>query len=99
MPNYGFFCEKCGNKFDEFLSISNRERPLKEACSKCGEHSIKRNYDNQTSNILADSTLTPNKATGGAWNELMAKMKPGLPKYAHSSLDNATNRTSRRWQR
>lgn len=98
MPNYGFICEGCGNKFDRFLSINDREIPLTESCGSCGEHKIKRDYENQVSTLTADSLVTPNKKTGGAWNELMAKMKPGLPKHTHANLDRATNRSLRRWQ-
>jgi putative FmdB family regulatory protein len=98
MPVYGFICENCGNKFDRFLSIANREQPINEACEGCGEKKIQRDYEGQTSALTADSTVTPNKATGGAWGELMAKMKPGLPKYTHKNLDRATNRNLRRWQ-
>lgn len=98
MPTYGYICDNCGEKFDRVLSISNRELPLNESCEKCNHKSIRRDYENQYSAITADSLVTPNKATGGAWNELMAKMKPGLPKYTHANLDNATNRNLRRWQ-
>lgn len=98
MPVYGFICEGCGNKFDRFLSIEHREAPLSDPCGNCNENKIRRDYDGQTSAITADAMVTPNKATGGAWGELMAKMKPGLPKYTHKNLDNATNRNLRRWQ-
>jgi len=97
MPVYGFMCDGCGNKFDEFFNISDREKPLSQPCDKCGEKLVRRNYENQTSAITADSMVTPNKATGGAWNELMSKMKPNLPKYTHANLDRATNRNLRRW--
>ena len=98
MPVYGFICDNCGEKFDRFLSISNREQPLTESCGKCNHSSIRRDYENQTSALTADSLVTPNKKTGGAWNELMSKMKKGLPKHTHANLDNATNRSLRRWQ-
>ena len=98
MPVYGFICDNCGEKFDRFLSISNREQPLTESCGKCSHKSIRRDYENQTSALTADSLVTPNKKTGGAWNELMSKMKKGLPRHTHANLDNATNRSLRRWQ-
>lgn len=98
MPVYGFICDNCGEKFDRFLSISNREQPLTESCGKCSHSSIRRDYENQTSALTADSLVTPNKKTGGAWNELMSKMKKGLPRHTHANLDNATNRSLRRWQ-
>jgi hypothetical protein len=43
-------------------------------------------------------TLTPNKATGGRWNELMAKMKSGLPQRYARKLDAPNNATGRRWK-
>ena len=98
MPVYGFICDNCGEKFDRFLTISGREEPLKESCKSCNHNSIRRDYENQTSALTADSAVTPNKKTGGAWNELMAKMKPGLPTYTHANLYKATNRNLRKWQ-
>lgn len=98
MPNYEFICESCGDRFQQLLSITDREKPLSESCSKCGDRKIKRNYDQQTVSLASDMLLTPNKKTGGQWNELMTKMKKGLPKYTHANLDNATNRNARRWQ-
>ena len=98
MPNYDFICDACGSKFDKFLPISERENPLKEPCSKCGEIKIRRNYDNQTVSLASDSMVTPNSKTGGAWNELMTKMKKGLPKHTHANLDRASDRSLRRWQ-
>jgi len=41
--------------------------------------------------------VTPNSKTGGDWNELMTKMKKGLPKAAHANLDRASDRNLRRW--
>jgi putative FmdB family regulatory protein len=98
MPNYGFICNACGNKFDRILSILDREQPLTESCSSCGEKNISRDFDNQTSALMADSMVTPNSKTGGDWNELMSKMKKGLPKYTHGNLDIASNRNMRKWQ-
>lgn len=97
MPNYGFICDGCGKSFDRILSVSERELPLNEKCSTCGEHKIRRDYDNQTSTLMADSMVTPNSKTGGQWNELMTKMKQKLPKSAHANLDRASNRNLRRW--
>ena len=99
MPNYGFKCEKCENLFECLLSISNRENPLNEPCPHClNEGSIVKDFQGIRCNLSADSTLTPDKATGGRWSELMGKMKKGLAPRYHGKLDAATNRTGRRWK-
>jgi hypothetical protein len=48
--------------------------------------------------INSDMTLTPNKATGGRWNELMAKMKSGLPQRYARKLDKPNNMSGRSWK-
>lgn len=98
MPNYGFVCEKCEHKFDEFLSIEEREKPLTKKCPSCNKKGgVKRDYADFTQPIGSDATLTPNKATGGQWNELMGRMKKGLAKRHHKNLDIASSRTGRYW--
>jgi len=98
MPNYGFICEKCDHQFDEILKIEERELPLSKPCPKCKKKKgVRREYDGYTQPISSDSTLTPNKATGGRWNELMGRMKKGLSKRYHKNLDQATSNTGRYW--
>jgi len=42
--------------------------------------------------------LTPDKATGGQWSELMSKMKEGVPEKLRKNLDSGTNRSgSKGW--
>jgi len=48
--------------------------------------------------LSADASLTPDKATGGQWSELMGKMKKGLAPRYHGKLDAATSRSGRRWK-
>ncbi|MDZ7261052.1 MAG: zinc ribbon domain-containing protein [candidate division KSB1 bacterium] len=36
MPTYEYGCIDCGEKFDVFASISQKERGLKPGCPKCG---------------------------------------------------------------
>lgn len=97
MPNYEFICDDCGVKFERFLPISERESPLGESCSGCGKKKIRRDYDGQVVSLASDSMVTPNSKTGGDWNELMTRMKKGLPKAAHANLDRASDRNLRRW--
>ena len=45
-----------------------------------------------------DATLTPNKATGGRWGELMDRMQkaPGIRKSDADHLQNASSKTGKR---
>lgn len=98
MPVYGFICNKCDHKFDEYLKMDEREEPLKKPCPKCKKKkSIRREYDGFSQSIGSDATLTPNKATGGQWNEMMGRMKKGLAKRFHKNLDQASANTGRYW--
>ena len=95
MPNYEFKCDKCENSFSEFLSMKDRDIPLTNECAACGSKSICRVFS--SIGIAADTTLTPNSATKGGWNELMKKIKKGVPTRYHQNLDTASSRTGRRW--
>jgi putative FmdB family regulatory protein len=97
MPNYGFICEGCDHSFDMLLSISDREKPLKEKCPSCGKKKVSKDYGTMRQALSSDATLNANKATGGKWNELMKRMKNGIPKRYHSNLDTASSRTGRTW--
>jgi hypothetical protein len=60
---------------------------------------VEKSWVGQTPGLGADTTLTPNKATGGAWNELTTKMKRGMPKRYHKNIDRASNISGSRWER
>lgn len=99
MPNYGFICKKCEHRFDCYLKMDEREQPLSEPCPSCKKKkSITREYDSFTQPIASDTNLTPNKATGGKWNELMGRMKKGISKRYHKNLDVASSQTGRYWR-
>lgn len=98
MPNYGFVCEGCSNSFDKLLPINERDMPLSEACPSCGQNKIKKDYGQMRQAVSSDSTLDANKATGGKWNELMSRMKRGIPKRYHQNLDIASSRNGRQWR-
>ena len=88
-------CEECEHYFEESLSMSDMDKPTKEPCPKCGKNKVKKTVGGFPS-VAADSTLTPNKATGGRWNELMTRMKSGLPERMRDGLDKG--HTGRRWK-
>lgn len=92
MPTYAFTCEKCHHKFEEILSMANNDKPLQNPCPKCHKKFVIRDYSNEGVAMSLDATLSPNKATGGAWNELMAKIKPGIPARFRRGLDAASER-------
>ena len=97
MPNYGFVCEGCEKSFDVLTSIANRDNPLNEACPHCNKKGkIVKDFQGIRCSLSADMTLTPDKATGGRWSELMGKMKKGLAPRYHKKIDAATNMTGRR---
>ena len=58
---------------------------------------ILKDYGSYTQVLTSDTKLTPDKATGGKWSELMNRMKRGVGKQHHQNLDSATARTGRQW--
>ena len=98
MPNYGFLCEKCDFKFEKMLKISERELPLKEECPSCKNKSVCKDFASLTPCLSSDSTMNPDKATGGRWSELMGRMKTGLSKKHHAKLDKTKTNTGRLWR-
>lgn len=97
MPNYSYMCESCSEKWDCIMNMNDRDKPTKSPCPKCKEKKVVRDWSDNTLSISADATLTPNKATGGRWNELMSKMKAGMPKRYGRKLDSPNNMTGKRW--
>lgn len=99
MPQYDFICTKCEKKWSDFLAISKRDQPTKDACPFCSEKKcVEKDWSSTTVSIASDATLTPNKATGGRWNELMSKMKSGLPERYRKKLDSPNNMSGRQWK-
>ena len=79
MPMYDYVCEKCGHTWEENLSMSNRDKPCGEACPHCNEKGgVKKNVAGFPG-VNVDTTLTPDKVTGGRWSERMNQINEGLP--------------------
>ncbi len=89
MPNYDYKCEKCEHVFEEFKSMSERDVPTTEPCPACGEMAVTKAIGGMPA-INSDTTLTPDKATGGKWSELMNRMKPKAGSYGRRQLDRTT---------
>lgn len=99
MPTYEYNCSKCNKKWSQFLLVEDRDNPIKDPCPKCSKTGcVEREWMGTDLSIASDATLTPNKATGGRWNELMSKMKSGLPERYAKKLDRSNNMSGRRWK-
>tara|TARA_R110000824_G_scaffold48542_5_gene137023 strand:- start:1265 stop:1561 length:297 start_codon:yes stop_codon:yes gene_type:complete len=96
MPSYDYRCENCKEIWDSYETISKRDAPCKEKCPHCGKKKVVRHIGEFPS-LATDSTLTPNKKTGGQWNDLMGKMKGYTPKRYHDGLDSSSSKTGKRW--
>jgi len=96
MPNYDYKCDKCEHAFEAFLSYDNREKPCNEPCPECGEKNVQKVIGGFPG-LGCDTTLTPDKKTGGQWSEMMNKIKSYVPDASKKKLDQATNVTGRRW--
>ena len=98
MPTYDYQCEACNHRFDQFQHIAGRDKPCDEPCPECNEAKVRRGWFNAPVGGV-DATLTPDKATGGDWSELMKKMKnsPVMNREGKANLDTATNRSGARY--
>jgi putative FmdB family regulatory protein len=101
MPNYSFECGACKHEFDVFLKMSENDQPTKEKCPNCGKKKVTKNWGVQRNSIAFDSTLTPTKVCGSAWNEVISRIKGSgqVPKRFHDRLDNAGKGSAVRYVR
>ena len=93
MPNYSYICLNCEHTFDETHLMKDHDLPMKKPCPKCKKKKIQKNWSVQTNSIHMDSTLSPTKVCGSAWNEVMDKIKKNgqVPKRFHEKLDKSTD--------
>ena len=93
MPNYAFKCENCDHGFDEILNLSDRDIPLTKPCPECNKKKVFRNWGASKPILMADATLTPTKAMGSQFKEVIDKIKSNgqVPKRFHEKLDNSLN--------
>tara|TARA_R100000458_G_C8198169_1_gene189557 strand:+ start:253 stop:552 length:300 start_codon:yes stop_codon:yes gene_type:complete len=98
MPTYEYNCEKCSNLFEKYLTVCERNEPVKEPCPECGEVGCVKKSVGGFPSVGVDLTLTPDKKTGGKWSALMNKMKRGLPERHQNKLGNSANMRGKRWK-
>jgi len=96
MPTYNYRCEKCEHAWEDFLSMADYEKPTKEPCPQCGVTEVRKVIGGMPG-IGVDATLTPDKATGGDWSELMGRMKKVAGAKGRRKLDASGDHSGRRW--
>ena len=84
MPTYEFRCDDCDVLFEEYLSISNRDKPLKCPCPKCSSMGVKRAFESFPT-VGYDTTLKPT----GEFKEIIDTIKNNgqVPKRFHDRLE------------
>ena len=86
MPTYDYRCEKCGNSFEEFLKISDRELPTKSPCEKqeCGGE-VKQIFVKATG-FAYDNIASPGhpKKPPGWMTDKLKEIKKAQPKSTMS---------------
>ena len=95
MPTYEYYCDKCGDRFEEFCKISERTQPTKKPCSKCGEKEIKQGFFTAPVGGY-DANLKPHPG----FKDIINSMKHGgsVPKRYHEKLDQSADRTGGRYK-
>ena len=81
MPIYDFACNDCDHKFEESFPMSKSDGACAEPCPKCGKNSVYKVYS--TGACAVDYNMRP----GQDFNELMDKMKRGVPERFREKLD------------
>ena len=97
MPTYDYRCNACEHIFESVQLMVDDMKPTKEPCPECGKKEVTKSWAGVTPGLGSDSTLTPDKKTGGQWSEMMGRIKKNIPKKYHQGLDKSTNRTGKRW--
>lgn len=101
MPLYEYKCKECGITTEIITSVTNRDSDAKvTGCPGCLKKGV---LERIVSNIMiaSDSTLSPNKATGGQWNALIDKITntgAGIDNTAKKNLEQTKHNRGRRWK-
>lgn len=93
MPNYSYICLNCDHTFDETHLMKDHDKPMKKPCPKCKKKKIEKNWSLQANAVGVDATMSPTKVMGGAWKEVMDRIKNNgqVPKRFHERLDRSTD--------
>jgi putative FmdB family regulatory protein len=94
MPTYEYQCKECGNRFDKFCKMDERENPTKLPCSECGENAVKQGFFTAPVGGY-DTNLKPQAGFGELMNSI--KNNGSVPKRFHDKLDRAADRRGGRY--
>ena len=89
---YDYRCEKCEKLWEEHLSMSNSDKPCGEKCPHCGADDTVKKHVGGFPGVNVDATLTPDKATGGRWSEVMNRINNSLPDRYKTGSDMSGHR-------
>ena len=73
--------------------MKDHDKPMKKPCPKCKKKKIEKNWSLQANAVAVDATMSPTKVMGGAWKEVMDRIKTNgqVPKRFHERLDRSTD--------
>jgi len=88
MPTYNYSCNACNKLWEESHTIAERNAPVELPCPHCRKkNQVIKTMEGCTPGLGADFNLTPDKASGGRWKEVIAKVKHGAPKRLHKNIE------------
>ena len=93
MPMYDYRCDECKEVWEENLTIAKKDEPCERACPHCQKEGSVKKHVGGFPGIGTDTTLTPDKKTGGMWSERMELINSGLPDRYKTGSD----MTGHRW--
>jgi len=77
--------------------MAEREAPVSLPCPHCGKKKVFKTMEGCLPGLGADATLTPDKASGGRWKEVIEKVKAGVPKRLHKNVEGSGG-AGQRWR-
>lgn len=72
MPTYNYLCNSCGEEFDRFNSIAERNVPTEEPCPSCGKETVSMKIGAPGLNAEVGGSL---KKAGSGWKDVLGKIK------------------------
>lgn len=97
MPFYSFYCNACEKTFDEMLTMSRRDEPLKNPCPECGaKGKIRKAFEEAPKMAIDWNHRIDRPHNVGGFSDAIQKVaeSPSLKgtKYAKNLLDKHTSR-------
>lgn len=79
MPNYDYRCTKCEHTFEEFLSISSRQKPCRKPCPKCGKKGVEQ-YIASAPSFADPVSVGKTGRLDGGFRDVISKIKKAHPR-------------------